>query len=316
MGFRIYIYATSILIVSTTKRAPTLELRSYVEVHYCVDMHCLCRNIMPPTNSLVLLTPHFLTEIYQNTSILLVILAGTVGTASPPTAAGRKSFEIDVVDPDAAIQQLRGRFGTLGQMQRPMATQNKLQRLEAEVVSSTQLIETSDVVMSLAVLDDEERRHDDNTQLFHQIRRPATAPALGVALVDVDLHEASLGVRGGQLGKVGVENVANSSGRAVKVHHHPLGLLGHVEELPRGIGPVLPLPDGAVNAVALGEPLGLLFGRLLHLGQATFADAVQLRIGRLEELVVGLHLLLDGRLLCLRLGQDGPGGGIAEHLIR
>ena len=165
-----------------------------------------------------------------------------------------------------------------------MATQNKLQRLEAEVVSSTQLIETSDVVMSLAVLDDEERRHDDNAQLFHQIRRPATAPALGVALVDIDLHEASLGMHGGQLGKVGVENVANSGGRAVEVHHDPLGLLGHVEELPRGIGPVLPLPDGAVNAVALGEPLGLLLGRLLHLGQPTFADAVQLRIGRLEEL--------------------------------
>mmetsp|Transcript_15217 Transcript_15217/g.44158 ORF Transcript_15217/g.44158 Transcript_15217/m.44158 type:complete len:272 (+) Transcript_15217:271-1086(+) len=212
------------------------------------------------------------------------------------------------------LQQLLGRLGVFPQRQSPVHADNELQRLRRKVIGPSELVKPANVMVGLPILHDEDGGHDHNAQFLHEEGRPP-APAVLPAPLDVDLDEPRLEVPRRQFLHVTVKHVAHARRRTVEVHHHPLALLRRVEEFPRDVPPVLTLPQGRVGPVPEVPPLGLLLGPPLHLGQAARAESLQIGVARLEEGVVLGQLVVDGRLLGLRLAEDGRGDGLPEDLI-
>ena len=248
--------------------------------------------------------------------VVLLVVVVPPAPRAPATLPEPHGQRVDA--PPSAPEEARRTLLVVPPGQRAVPPQHEREVGRREVLRTAHLVEAADVVLGLPVFHDQERRHDDDPELLHEVPRAGAGPpaAVVVAPLHVDPDEPRLGVLGRELRQAAVEDVAAPGRRAVEVHDEPVRGLRQVEERFGHVAAVLTPADLLVGPVAGLEPLGPLVPRGLHLLQPPFPQLLEVAVGRVEEGVVPLDLFVDGRLLRGRCAQDGRRGIAADGLVR
>mmetsp|Transcript_17653 Transcript_17653/g.30710 ORF Transcript_17653/g.30710 Transcript_17653/m.30710 type:complete len:219 (+) Transcript_17653:156-812(+) len=193
--------------------------------------------------------------------------------------------------------------GTLANLFRPVALvvkhlvsgQHVRHVRRGEVISAAELVESVNRVLRLAILDQHDGGHENDTKLLHQVR----------VLFGVKLNETGLHMGLGKLLKVGIHNLTPGSDAAVEVHNHSRRFLGGVEEL-------FCVRNLHISSMSQLLPVLLKFHLLLKLKTSSLSQRLKVI---LIEILKAFQLSIESLLFLFCDGQNSLADLLHSHSV-